>query len=79
MTCQQLVELVTEYFEGTLDEATRLEFDAHLGVCPGCDRYLEQMRITMRSAEDARELESVPEVRGLLDAFRDWRSAQSSG
>ena len=76
MTCQELVELVTDYFDGALDDATREAFDAHLGVCPGCDHYLEQLRMTIRFASDAKALERRPEVRGLLDAFRDWRSAQ---
>jgi anti-sigma factor RsiW len=52
MTCQELVELVTDYFDGALDAATRAEFDAHLAVCPGCVTYLEQMRTTIRLTHD---------------------------
>jgi hypothetical protein len=73
MTCQELVELVTDYFDGALDEPARAEFEAHLAVCPGCDSYVEQMRATMRMAHDAKALEESPEVAGLLAAFRDWR------
>jgi anti-sigma factor RsiW len=73
MTCQQLVELVTDYFDGVLDESVRVEFEAHLAICPGCDTYLEQMRATVRMAHDAKALEESPEVAGLLEAFRDWR------
>jgi anti-sigma factor RsiW len=76
MTCRQLVELVTAYFDGALDEATRAEFDAHLAVCPGCVTYLEQMRTTVRLAHDLKALAQRPEVIGLLDAFRDWRDAR---
>jgi anti-sigma factor RsiW len=76
MTCQELVELVTEYFDGAMDAATREEFDMHLAVCPGCVTYLEQMRTTIRLAHDVRALERRPEVAGLLEAFRDWRRAQ---
>jgi len=79
MTCQELVELVTDYFDGSLDERTRADFDAHLATCPGCASYLEQMRMTVRFAHDAKALEQRPEVRGLLEAFRDWRSARGSG
>jgi anti-sigma factor RsiW len=44
--CDELVELVTDYLEGVLDEATMAEFDAHLALCPGCAEYLEQIRST---------------------------------
>jgi anti-sigma factor RsiW len=76
MTCQELVELVTDYFEGALDEATRAEFDAHLALCPGCVTYVEQMRTTIRIVHDLKVLARRPEVVGLLDAFRDWRDAR---
>lgn len=44
MTCQELVELVTDYLEGIVsdDEVARLE--RHLCDCPGCRAYIEQMR-----------------------------------
>jgi anti-sigma factor RsiW len=46
--CDHLVELVTDYLEGVLDEATVAEFDAHLALCPGCAEYLAQIRETVR-------------------------------
>jgi anti-sigma factor RsiW len=73
LTCKQLVELVTDYFEDKLTPAERDRFDAHLEVCPGCESYLEQMRITMRLVRDADELEERPEVSHLLEMFRDYR------
>ena len=73
IACQDFVELVTDYLDGELDESVRVEFEAHLAVCPGCDTYLEQMRATVRMAHDAMALEESPEVAGLLAAFRDWR------
>jgi hypothetical protein len=73
MTCQQLVELVTDYFEDALSPGERDRFDAHLKVCPGCEYYLEQMRITMRLVHDANELDGRPEVAELLDMFRDYK------
>ena len=47
ITCQEVVELVTDYLEGTLDEPTRSEIEAHLALCPGCAEYLRQMRTTL--------------------------------
>ena len=46
LTCQELVELVTDYLEGTLGWRDRRRFDEHLALRP-CDGYLEQMRETL--------------------------------
>lgn len=73
MTCQQLVELVTDYFEGAMPAAERDRFEAHLKVCPGCEYYLEQMRTTMRLVQETNELDGRPEVAELLDMFRDYK------
>ena len=73
LTCKELVELVTDYFEGSLAPEERARFDAHLGECPGCDIYVEQMRATIALVCATAELESRPEVTGLLEAFRDWK------
>ena len=47
LSCQELVELVTDYLEGALPEAERIRFDDHLGGCDGCSAYLSQMRATI--------------------------------
>jgi predicted anti-sigma-YlaC factor YlaD len=74
ITCQQLVELVTDYLEGTLTPVTRGAFEAHLGVCPGCVTYLDQMRETVRVTGTLTEEQLDPAVRDeLLGAFRDFK------
>ena len=76
MACRELVELVTEYLEGTLGPEDRRRFDAHIAGCDACTAYLEQMRQTLIA------LGSIPEEsisigarEELLHAFRDWRAA----
>jgi predicted anti-sigma-YlaC factor YlaD len=74
LTCQELVELVTEYLEGALTEVVRARFELHLGVCPGCLDYLNQMRDTIRATGTLREDSLDPAVRNaLVEAFRTWR------
>jgi anti-sigma factor RsiW len=74
MTCQELVELVTEYFEGTLSRRDRDRFDRHIARCPYCTAYLEQMRTTIRVLGMLPEETISPRARDeLLEAFRDWR------
>ena len=51
MTCAELTELVTEYFEGTLDDR---ELTAHLSDCPGCEEYVTQLRHTIELLRDDR-------------------------
>jgi anti-sigma factor RsiW len=73
LSCQELVELVTDYLEDAMAPDERARFDAHVAECPGCERYLEQMRATIELAGAGAELERRPEVSGLLQAFRDWK------
>lgn len=73
LSCQELVELVTDYLEGALDEHASYRFEQHLARCPGCETYLNQMR------ETASILGRIPvgtlseEMQAsLLAAFRDF-------
>jgi hypothetical protein len=75
ITCRELVELVTDYFEGRLPEEVCHRFEDHLDLCPGCVTYLEQMRTAVRLIGRTEELERRPEVAALLRAFRDFRTA----
>ena len=36
LACRELVELLTEFLEGALDEGTRTQVEQHLVLCPGC-------------------------------------------
>jgi anti-sigma factor RsiW len=74
LSCQELVELVTDYLEGALPGAERERFEAHLEECPDCGEYVAQMRATIVAvAVGQRELGDEPEVAGLLRVFRDWK------
>jgi hypothetical protein len=77
LTCQQLVELVTDYFENALGPADRTRFEAHVAGCPGCDAYLGQMRTTLEIVGATAALETQPGVSALLEAFRDWKLNRS--
>jgi predicted anti-sigma-YlaC factor YlaD len=74
MSCKELVELVTEYLEGTLPADDRVRFEAHLGECEGCENYLGQMRLTISTLGALSEETIPPEARdNLLEAFRSWK------
>ncbi len=74
MTCKELVELVTAYFEDALPASERLRFERHVGVCPGCNTYVEQMRQTITLMGGLREEDVSPAAEHqLLQAFRGWK------
>jgi anti-sigma factor RsiW len=47
MTCQELVELVTDYLEGALSPDDAARFEAHVAACVGCEIYVAQIRMTI--------------------------------
>jgi predicted anti-sigma-YlaC factor YlaD len=74
LACQQVVELVTDYLEGSLRRRTRRRIEEHLAGCPGCQRYLDQMRETLAVLGTVPADSLSPEAQQtLLDAFRDIR------
>ncbi len=74
LTCKELVELVTAYFEDALPADERLRFERHVSVCPGCSAYMEQMRQTITLVAELREQDVSPTAeQQLLQAFRGWK------
>ncbi len=76
MDCNELVEVITDYIEGTLSQTDRMRFDTHLRECPYCVTYVEQMRATL-SALGEIPVETVSDAARdrLLGAFRDWKKS----
>lgn len=79
MACQELVELVTAYFDGSLSRSDRRRFRAHLRGCPHCTAYVEQMRMIIEATGRLTEEDIPPKARDeLLEAFRGWREERSA-
>ncbi len=73
MNCNELVELVTEYLEGTLPSADRQRFDEHVAECNGCTNYLGQMRETITLTGTLTTDDVSPEAaETLIVAFRSF-------
>ena len=73
LTCHEVVEIVTDYLEGALTPDVEELVEAHLALCDGCARYLDQMRETIRLTGMLTE-DQIPDEqkRELLEAFRSW-------
>lgn len=77
MECDELVELLTEFLDGTLDPDTEQRVTEHLALCDGCTTYLAQFRATVDALGHlpAEEVAALPEPTrdAVLDAFRRRR------
>ncbi len=76
LTCKELVEVVTDYFEGALSSADRERFEQHVSKCDWCKIYLEQMQATIRTVRSLTEETINPRAKEeLLEAFRGWKKS----
>ena len=73
--CREMVELITDYLEGTLSRSQRRRFEAHLVGCEHCTEYLEQMRVTIAATGSLSEEDLTPQMRSEFSAlFERWRA-----
>ncbi|HEX2127880.1 MAG TPA: zf-HC2 domain-containing protein [Solirubrobacterales bacterium] len=78
MTCQEFVEVVTEYLEGALTEERRAQLHAHIDECGGCTNYLQQMRTTIAALATLPPENGFREPReAAMEAFRRLRARES--
>jgi anti-sigma factor RsiW len=83
MNCQEFVEFLMAYLDGTLEESEREIFRSHMVDCPPCETFLETYRETIRLGKvcfcgDSDDLpEQVPE--GLIQAILAAREQHGAG
>ena len=76
LACKELVEIITDYLEGTLPERDRARFDAHLMTCPPCREYVAEMHTTLRlTGRLTTDSISAGARDELLRAFRRMKAA----
>jgi anti-sigma factor RsiW len=76
ITCQELVEQVTDYLDGALSvEETEL-LEQHVNFCDGCDWYLDEVKRTIATGRQLREVQ-VPDkvLNPVLTAFKERRGS----
>ncbi|MDQ5820367.1 MAG: zf-HC2 domain-containing protein [Actinomycetota bacterium] len=73
LSCQEVVELVTDYLEGALEPEEHALVQQHLAGCTKCDAYLDQIRTTIRlvGRVDVSSL-SAEAQHALVEAFRGF-------
>lgn len=69
LRCLDIVELLGEYLDGTLDPATAAALRAHLADCRECTAFVNTYRRTVQTTRELRD-EALPEaLRQRLVAF----------
>jgi hypothetical protein len=74
VSCQEVVELVSDYLEEALTADEAALFEQHLNFCEGCVWYVDQLRTTVATVGRIGE-EDLPAAtrERLMTAFRDWK------
>lgn len=70
ITCQQFVELITDYFEAALGPATLSQVEEHLVMCDWCVAYADQMEATVTTLAELKDEEAAEPSDALLAALR---------
>jgi predicted anti-sigma-YlaC factor YlaD len=77
LTCQQVLDYLSDYLEGVLPPGEAARLDEHLAVCPQCVDYLTSFKATLAACRTLRSTEfaklpTVPEelVQAILAARR---------
>lgn len=74
LTCQEVVELITDYLENVLLAETRERLEEHVADCPGCETYIEQIRQIINTVHAIAEEPVSPTTKqDLLQLFRKWK------
>lgn len=78
LSCRELVEVITDYFDGAMSDGQRARLERHLGECPGYEAVVSQFRTTIEVTGRLTEDQGSEEQReAMRDVFRRWREAPS--
>lgn len=77
LSCQEVVELVTEYLENALLPEMRKQLEEHVAGCPGCEHYFKQVQITVSMLRRLSQETTSPATRQeLMKIFQQWREKE---
>ncbi|MCI0636457.1 MAG: anti-sigma factor [Actinobacteria bacterium] len=69
LRCQDIVELLDDYLDGTLERADADALEAHLEGCQDCAAFFGTYRGTVRASRHLSESQLPPELRQRLLGF----------
>ena len=74
-SCQEMIEVVTNYLDDALPPDEQQRFERHLSYCAGCNTYVDQIRETIRHTGMVPREESLPSAlrEEIVAQFRNWK------
>ena len=81
MKCQEMLQLLNEYVDGTIDPSVCTEFDQHLAGCNPCQVVIDNIRQTIALYQKGQPYELPVKFReSLHEALRQrWRETRAAG
>jgi len=74
LSCKDITDLLTEYLEGQMSFADRMQIKMHLAMCGHCRNYADQLRLTVDSCGEIPHPEVDDHLeQELLATFRNWK------
>jgi anti-sigma factor RsiW len=68
MKCEELLALLNEYVDGTVDRAVCEEFEKHMAGCNPCQVVVDNIRKTIKLYKEGKPYELPGEFRNRLHA-----------
>ena len=68
LSCQKMVELLSDYLEGTLSIPKRLSLRVHMLLCPPCGHYHGQMTAMLDAARALPPEQLPPDFDAMSEA-----------
>ena len=74
-SCQEMIEVVTNYLDDALPPDEQQRFERHLSYCAGCNTYVHQIGETIRQTGMVPRGESLPPAlrEEIVSQFRNWK------
>jgi anti-sigma factor RsiW len=81
MKCEEMLALLSEYVDGTVDPSICEEFEKHMAGCNPCQVVVDNIRKTITLYKEGRPYELPVDFRGRLhQALRErWKQGRPEG
>jgi anti-sigma factor RsiW len=79
-SCQEMIEVVTNYLDEALPPDEQQRYERHLSYCAGCSTYVDQMRETIRQTGMVTADEPLPPAlrEDIVARFRTWKRGEDA-
>lgn len=67
--CREIVTLLADYLDGSLDPDTARSLEAHLEGCAPCVAFVNTYKGTLKAARQLKETDIPPELKERLLSF----------